>query len=265
MITELHHGDCCEIMPTLPDQSIDLILCDLPFALTANAWDCLIDFPTLWREYKRLRKPNGIIALHASQPFTSLLVVSNLKEFKCEWIWHKNRGSNFANTKHQPMKEHESVCIFYARRGTYNPQLEKRRGRGAERITKPRIRNQESKNYRDFREAYREISTVHRVPGSVQAFAVETGLHPTQKPRELAEYFIETYSHPGDTVMDNCMGSGTTGHAAYLHQRNFIGIERDAEYFAIATKRLRDAQVQATLFSPERIDNAEKQLCLNER
>lgn len=239
----LLRGDCIKLMRDIADGSVDMILCDLPYGITANKWDSVIPFDDLWNVYRRVIKKNGIIALHASQPFTSALVMSNPKMFKHEWIWIKNRGSNFANTVREPMKEHESVLIFSNGKWTYNKQMQQRTGGGLERV-KYSFENQTAKssNYHKFDKPNRNQGEL-RVPSSWQKFNVEVGLHPTQKPVPLLEYLIKTYTNEGDLVLDNCMGSGSTGVACINTGRRFIGIEIDESYYSVAKKRIEDAEV----------------------
>lgn len=233
-------------MPTLPDKSVDMILCDLPYGTTACKWDTIIPFESLWKEFKRLIKDRGVIALTASQPFTSALVMSNPVWFRHEWIWKKDRGSNFANTIREPMKEHESIILFSAGKWIYNPQMQNRKPAGLSRSKYDFSVNTKSDNYREFkREGKRNVGKL-RVPSSVQEFKRETGSHPTQKPVALLEYLIRTYTNEGDLVMDNCAGSGTTGVACINTGRDFILIEKDAGYFAIIEKRIKEAQAQKT-------------------
>ena len=222
---------------SVSDNSIDMILCDLPYGLTANQWDSIIPLDKLWEQYDRITKENAVIALNASQPFTSKLVMSNLPMFRHEWIWIKNRGSNFANTVREPMKEHESVLIFSKGKWTYNKQMQERTSSGLNRIQYEFNHKTESSNYRTFAHTPK-TQGVTRVPSSWQKFNIEVGLHPTQKPVALCEYLIKTYTNEGDVVLDNCMGSGTTGVACLNTKRDFIGIELDTEYFNIAKKRI---------------------------
>ena len=234
----LLQGDCIEVMQnSVSDNSIDMILCDLPYGLTANQWDSIIPLDKLWEQYDRITKENAVIALNASQPFTSKLVMSNLPMFRHEWIWIKNRGSNFANTVREPMKEHESVLIFSKGKWTYNKQMQERTSSGLNRIQYEFNHKTESSNYRTFAHTPK-TQGVTRVPSSWQKFNIEVGLHPTQKPVALCEYLIKTYTNEGDVVLDNCMGSGTTGVACLNTKRDFIGIELDTEYFNIAKKRI---------------------------
>jgi site-specific DNA-methyltransferase (adenine-specific) len=233
---EIIEGDCLEVMREIPDASIDMVLCDLPYGTTSNKWDAVIPFDPLWREYKRLCK--GAIVLTASQPFTSALVMSNPKAFKHEWIWIKNRGSNFANTVREPMKEHESALVFAHGKWTYNKQMQERTGSGGDRVKYGVAFKSQSENYREFEGREHQQLPELRVPSSWQKFNTEVGLHPTQKPVPLFEYLIRTYTDAGQTVLDNTMGSGTTGVACVNTGRSFIGIEKDPGYYAIAAKRL---------------------------
>ena len=235
-------GDCLERMTEIPDGSVDMILCDLPYGTTQNRWDAVIPFNLLWTAYWRVLKQNGVIALTASQPFTSALVMSQPERFKHEWIWIKNRGSNFANTVREPMKEHESILVFSRGKWTYNKQMQERTGGGAERVAYDFAFKTETENYGGFSGKSGNLPEL-RVPSSWQKFNCEVGLHPTQKPVALMEYLVKTYTNPGELVLDNCMGSGTTGIACQNTSRNFIGIEKDEGYFEIARQRIEGAQV----------------------
>ena len=238
----LHHGDCLEVMKQIPDGSVDMVLCDLPYGTTACKWDTIIPFDLLWPTYLRVCKENAAIVLFAGQPFTSLLVSSNLKMFRHEWIWQKNRGSNFANTVREPFKEHEEILVFSRGRWTYNKQMQERTGGGADRVKYGLRWMSQSENYRKFANRETVIQPTLRVPSSVQKFNTEVGLHPTQKPVSLLSYLIKTYSNQGELVLDNCMGSGSTGVACIETERNFIGIEKEDEYFNIAKERIAKAQ-----------------------
>lgn len=238
---QLLQGDCLELMKDIPDGSVDMILCDLPYGMTSNKWDCRINLDLLWEHYWRILKQNGIIALTASQPFTSILVTSQIQRFKHEWIWIKNRGSNFANTVREPMKEHESVLIFSRGKWTYNKQMQERTGGGLSRVQYNVKFESSSSNYREFEGRPANKLPNMRVPSSWQKFNCEVGLHPTQKPVTLLEYLIKTYTNEGDTVLDNCMGSGSTGVACVNTSRKFIGIELDKQYFEIAESRIEES------------------------
>ena len=227
-------------MQGIPDGSVDMVLCDLPYGMTANKWDSQIPLEPLWEQYWRALKENGVIALTASQPFNATVVNSQKKRFRHEWIWIKNRGSNFANTVREPMKEHEAVLIFSRGKWTYNKQMQERTGAGLERVKYGFNKIPNTENYRKFSTVQNKAGKL-RVPSSWQKFNVEVGLHPTQKPVPLLEYLIRTYTNPGETVLDNCMGSGSTGVACANTGRNFIGIELDEKYFHIAKERVVNA------------------------
>lgn len=237
---KLIQGDCLEKFPMIEDKSINLVLTDLPYQITSNKWDTLIPFDDMWSNVLRVGKDNAIYAFTASQPFTSMLVMSNLDMFKHEWIWQKNRGSNFANTVREPFKEHEEVLIFSKGKWTYNKQMQERAESGKGRIKYDFNKVASSDNYREFTRVQNTPQEL-RVPSSVQKFNTETGKHPTQKPVALMEYLIKTYTNEGDTVLDFTMGSGTTGVACANLKRNFIGIEKDPKYFEIACERIKEA------------------------
>lgn len=231
---QLYFGDCLSIMPLLPDQSIDMVLCDLPYGTTQCRWDTQIPLCALWREYRRLCA--GPIVLFAQTPFDKALGASNLKSLRYEWIWEKTNATGHLNAKRAPMKAHENVLVFYDRATTYNPikttghvrKTAKKRGDGSEVYGK---QNLDGVSY----------DSTERYPRSVLTFPSEkqtNNLHPTQKPVALCRYLIETYTNPGDVVLDNCMGSGSTGVACDQSSRRFIGIENDQTYFDIAANRL---------------------------
>ncbi len=237
MDIKLLHGDCLELMKDIPNGSVDMILCDLPYGTTACKWDTIIPFEPLWEQYKRVIKPHGAIVLTATQPFSSSLVFSNIKGFKHEWIWQKEQGVGFQVAKHKPMQEHEHVLVFTANgeRVNYYPikeLLEKTE-------TVKRFGNNGSSDSSPLAYADNRISVYKdRYPTSIKLFKRDKGYHPTQKPIELCEYLIKTYTNEGETVLDNCMGSGTTGVACVNTKRNFIGIELDDKYFEIAKQRI---------------------------
>jgi site-specific DNA-methyltransferase (adenine-specific) len=249
----LLHGDCLDLLPTLETGSIDMVLCDLPYGTTACKWDSVIPFEPLWREYKRVCKPNAAIVLFAVDPFTSALIVSNLAQFKYRWIWKKSKGSNFPQAPNMPLKVAEDIAVFSggvvghvsqagARRMTYNPQGI----RQGTTIVKQGRNTSELRYHRDSHTNHTTGYTckAENYPTVLLEFQSENGFHPTQKPVALMEYLIRTYTNPGDTVLDNTMGSGTTGVACVNTGRQFIGIERDPDYFAIAQRRIADAQSQ---------------------
>lgn len=231
---ELFNGDCLDLMARIPANSVDMVLCDLPYETTRNEWDFEVHLPALWSHYKRICR--GAIVLTSQTPFDKKLGVSNLPMLRYEWIWEKTHPTGHMNAKKAPMKAHENVLVFYSRLPTYNPQ--KTTGHPRKTAVK---RSDTSPNYgkQDFEPI--SYSSTERYPRSVLVFASDkqrSSLHPTQKPVALMEYFIRTYTNPGDVVLDNCMGSGTTGVACLNTGRSFIGIERDAEFFRIAQARI---------------------------
>lgn len=215
-------------------KSIDLVLCDLPYGTTRNKWDKIIDLDKLWEHYNRIIKDNGAIVLFSQQPFSSKLIESNPKMFRYEWIWVKEQGTGFLNAKKMPLKSHENILVFYKKPPVYNPQM--RTG------FKPYKAKQKSagSNYNKSKPVV-TISNGERYPLDVISFKHDgKKLHPTQKPVALLEYLIKTYTNEGGLVLDNCMGSGSTGVAALELDRNFIGIELDKHYFDTATKRIEE-------------------------
>lgn len=227
----------------LPDASVDMILCDLPYAVTQNGWDELIPFAPMWTAFKRVIKPRGAIVLTASQPFTSALVMSNPSMFRYEWIWNKSQGSGFLDANRKPLKAHESVLVFAEERPVYYPQMTF----GQPYISKRRNALTNSKNYGKFG-LVDTISNGERFPVSSLYFPNERTEHPTQKPVELFSYLIRTYTQPGELVLDPCVGSGTTAIAAREEGRQFICGDSSAEYVAIAQKRL-DAPYTPNMFA----------------
>ena len=235
----LYHGDCLIEMNKISDHSIDMILCDLPFGCTENQWDIIIPFDKLWEQYKRIIKDNGAIVLFGNQPFTSLLVTSNLDMFKYSMVWVKNKFSDFLNAKRKPMKINEDILVFYKNQPTYNPQytygLPYKRWNTQKAVDK-------QTNYGKHKENISE-SDGKRLPTTVLKFnRVERPLHPTQKPTDLLQNLIKTYTNENDTVLDNCFGSGSCGIASISLNRNFIGIEKDDEYFELGKNRIQKAQ-----------------------
>lgn len=239
---ELWHGDCLELMNNIPDKSIDLILCDLPYGTTQCKWDTVIPFEPLWNNYSRIVKDNGVIALNCTEPFTSQLITSNIKDFKYKIVWEKSKATNFLNAKKQPLRKYEEVAIFYKKQPTYNPQFTY-----GEAYNKGVRKDQLTGSYGDFRPV--EVkSNGERFPTDILYFKTAESegkvYHPTQKPTALCENMIKTYTNDNDLVLDNCMGSGTTGIAAKRLHRRFIGIETDNTYFNIACKRINSKQIQ---------------------
>ena len=234
----LYHGDCLEVMKTIPDNHIDMVFCDLPYGTTRNSWDVLIPFKELWEQYDRIVKDNGAIILTSQQPFTSQLVMSNIENFRYEWIWDKNKATGHLNAKRMPMKSHENICIFYKKIPIYNPQ--KTTGHKPFNAVNPKSDIPAPKKLRNYGHISTTFgnagTTTDRYPRTIQKFPVVNNdnpikWHPTQKPVELIEYFIKTYSNAGDIILDNCMGSGSTGVACVKTDRKFIGIEKDEKYF----------------------------------
>jgi len=238
MITNvIYNEDCFETFNRIDDKSIDMVLCDLPYGTTACKWDTRIPLEPLWKEYKRIIKDHGAIVLTASQPFTSVLVMSNIKIFKYEWVWEKTRFSNQMLAKIQPLKIHENILVFGDGKVNYYPQDLIR----INQVTKQgkKITDNVGGGNRPT-EYFQEFSNY---PKSVQLVSNETGLHPTQKPVALFEYLIKTYTNEGDTVLDNCAGSGTTGVACQNLNRNYILIEKEPKYCDIILKRLSEYQL----------------------
>lgn len=238
---KLLHGDTLEQMATLPDGSVDMILCDLPYGTTACKWDTVIPFEPLWEQYKRLIKKNGAIVLFASQPFTTVMISSNVEMFHHSWVWNKRFAANYAQAKRSPQKIHEDIVVF-GKTPIYIPQMTKRdkpikKGKNGGAEMYGGVSGLGRKDY--IGKVYDE-----KYPETILNFSSREemrGLHPTQKPVALCEYLIRTYTNEGETVLDNTMGSGTTGVACVNTNRHFIGIERDDKYFAIATKRIDEA------------------------
>ena len=230
---ELLNGDCLELMKNIPDKSIDMILCDLPYGITHNKWDTIIPFDKLWAQYKRIIKDNGAILLFSQMPFGASLIMSNPKMFRYEWIWEKNCPGGFLNAKKMPLRKHENILVFYKHLPTYNPQ-------GLIKLDEPiqekGSANRKGKNYGVADKSF--IRTHTNYPTDIITFSKDSGYHPTQKPVDLLEYLIKTYTNEGDTVLDNCMGSGSTGVACVNTNREFIGMELDEEYFKIACERI---------------------------
>jgi len=236
-MNQVIQGDCLEVMKDIPDKSIDMILCDLPYGTTACKWDTIIPFEPLWEQYKRIIKDNGAIVLTASQPFTSALVMSNVKMFKYEWIWGKGRGTGFQIVRYKPLVSHENVLVFGSGAIKYNPQMRDRE--------KPRVSKNKGTTRQmlvsNGKEYTAEKALDKKYPITELQFSSDDQkgkLHPTQKPVALFEYLIKTYTNEGDLVLDNCAGSGTTGVACKNLNRTFILIEKEQEYIDIINKRL---------------------------
>ena len=244
----LYHGDCLEVMKNIPDTSIDMILCDLPYGTSACKWDSILPFEELWNLYSRIIKDDGAIVLFGSEPFSSCLRMSNLKLYKYDWKWEKYNGANFLNYKYQPVKVHEDIMVFgkmatsFSKKGTmrYYPQMEV--GDSYKGITGRQKNNYNNSTVRcPIKQVFIENNGT-RFPRSIQKFKHDKEkYHPTQKPVSLLEYLIKTYTNEGDTILDNCMGSGSTGVACMNTNRIFIGIEKEEEYFHIAEERIKEA------------------------
>ena len=232
-LNQIIQGDCLDVMKEIPDKSVDMILCDLPYGTTACKWDTIIPFEPLWEQYERIIKDNGAIVLFGSQPFTSKLIISNENLFRYELIWEKTIATNPFLSKKQPMKKHENILIFYKKQPLYNPQYE---------TGKPYTDKGNRQNKRSTQTTMDKKpinNNGYRYPSSVKKFSNGNNgaIHPTQKPILLYEYLIKTYTNEGDTVLDNCMGSGTTCLAAKELNRKFIGIEKEPKYYEIACQR----------------------------
>lgn len=224
-INNVFEGDCLEIMKQLPDKSIDMVLCDLPYGTTQNKWDSVIPLGELWQQYRRIVKDDGAIVLTSQGMFTAELMVSNPKMFRYKWIWEKSKSTNFLNAKKQPLRKHEDVCVFYRRQPVYHPQMI-----DGEPYDKGIRKNQMSGSYGDFQPVHVH-SDGKRYPTDIIYFKTAESegkvFHPTQKLVELGRYFVRTYTNPGDIVLDNTSGSGSFLVAALLEGRNFIGIEKN--------------------------------------
>ena len=251
---KLYHGDCLEVMKQIPDKSVDMILCDLPYGTLSSGWDKIIPVESMWNQYRRIIKDNGAIVLFAQQPFTSLLVSSNIKEFRHNIVWHKDKCSNFIHAKNQPRKTTEDILVF-SKEGSgfvhnsknkciYNPQMTKRKPR------KPTPKTKRSNLLNEVRgescdlESGKDFIPDMSYPENIVYFKTEhkNRYHICQKPQNLLEYLIKTYTDENMTILDNCMGSGSTGVACMNTGRNFIGIELDPQYFEIAERRIKELE-----------------------
>ena len=251
-LDRIYNEDCLEGMKRIPDGSVDCIICDLPYGTTQNKWDSVIPFEPLWEQYHRVCKPNAPIVLFSQQPFTSALVMSNPKMFRYEWIWEKDYGTGFLNAQKMPMKAHENLLVFYNKLPTYNPQMWK-----STPYKKKRHPSAGTENYGKYKVESHDYDSDMRFPKDVVKFQkddefynsnVKQWIHPTQKPVDLLRYLVLTYTNEGDTVLDNCMGSGTTAIACIKERRHFIGFELSKEYFDKAVRRIKAEQAQLTLF-----------------
>ena len=236
---QLRYGDCLELMNDIPDKSIDMILCDLPYGTTRNKWDVVIPFDNLWQQYNRIIKDNGAICLFCDGLFTAHLILSNSRLWRYNLVWDKQRGSDFLNANVKPLKSHEDIAVFYKKKPTYNKQYW---------YSSPYKRTKNgslSDNYGNREAAWSESTDGKRNPLTVLSFPKDGAkAHPTQKPVKLLEWLINTYSNKGDLILDNAMGSGSTGIACANTGRKFIGIELDKHYFEIAERRIAEAAAQ---------------------
>lgn len=239
----LYLGNCLDILKEVEDNSVNMVLCDLPYGTTACSWDSIIPLEPLWEQYNRICKENAAMVFTAAQPFTTILAASNIKNFKYEWIWEKPQGTNPMNAKVMPLKSHENILVFYRKKPTYNPQMwfsTPYSGFSSETSKIGEVYNKAKSKHRDNPEG-------SRYPKTILKFKQEKGLHPTQKPVELMRYLIRTYSNKNDVILDNTMGSGTTGVACVLENRKFIGIEKDEKYFKVAQDRIKNTETTNNL------------------
>ena len=242
---ELWHGDCLDLMSNIQDNSIDCIICDLPYGTTACKWDSIIDLPSMWKEYERVIKPKGAIVLFASEPFATALRWSNINRYRYDWIWNKTHCSNFQAMNYQPGRQHELICVFSKAKAVYTSN-----GNSMNYYPQKTLRDKPTRNGGGLKTCkmlhgnnMEKIDKVYydKHPTSILNFKVvppKKRVHPTQKPEDLIEFLIKSYTQEGDMVLDNCMGSGTTGVACKNLNRNFIGIEKEQKYFDIAKERL---------------------------
>ena len=270
---KIFEDDCLEVMPYIPDASVDMILCDLPYGTTQNKWDSVINLDDLWKEYKRIIKPNGAIVLTSQGVFTAKLILSNESWFRYKIVWIKSKSTNFLNAKKQPLRKHEDICIFYANQPTYHPQMTQ-----GESYDKGIRKDQFTGSYGDFKPRHIKSDGM-RYPNDVifyeehddfvyvkTAEAEGVVYHPTQKPVELGRYLIRTYSNPGDIILDNACGSGSFLVAAAIENRNYIGIEKNqnvalhkvgkTDYIEVSNKRIKEVlnqKLQYSLFSEEEL------------
>jgi DNA methylase N-4/N-6 domain-containing protein len=263
-INQVFEGDCLDLLPNIPDRSIDMILCDLPYGTTRNKWDSVIDLSKLWKEYTRVIKENGVIVLTAQGLFTAKLILSNEEWFRYKLVWIKSKSTNFLNARRQPLRKHEDVCVFYKKSPTYNPQMTE-----GESYDKGVRKDQNTGSYGDFRPRH-VYSEGMRYPNDVLAIEPEEDFiyiktaetegkvyHPTQKPVELGRYLIKTFTNPGDIVLDNACGSGSFLVAAAIEGRKYIGIERntdvmlhkveETDYISVCLERLSQVSMKKEL------------------
>ena len=258
-MVEIKQGDCLELMKQLDDGSIDFIFTDLPYGVVACEWDIIIPFEPLWIQYKRIIKPNGCIALFGNEPFSSHLRLSNIKQYRYDWIWHKNSSGSFTSAKYQPMRYHENISIFYKDKPCYNPQMQAYSESMHKRFKDGEYKKRNENNTTKINNITKLTGSTFylskgKYPESIQYFkSVHNNsgerFHPSQKPLDLLEYLIKTYTNENETVLDNTMGSGSTGVACIRTNRNFIGFELDENYFSIAEKRILEEIDKTSLFN----------------
>lgn len=255
IVNTIFEGDCLKIMKQFPENSIDMVMCDLPYGTTQNKWDSVIPLDKLWKEYQRIVKDDGAIVLTSQGLFTAQLMMSNPKLFKYKWVWEKSKPTNFLNSKKQPLRKHEDICVFYKKQPTYNPQMIE-----GTPYDKGVRKDQLSGSYGDFKPVHVH-SSGERYPTDIVYFKTAECegrvIHPTQKPIELGRYFIRTYSRPGDLILDNTSGSGSFLVSALLEGRNFIGIEKNTEIALF-----KESDIDYIVESKQRLLSAWKSLSL---
>lgn len=243
---QLYLGDCLEVLPDIADGSVDMVLVDLPYGTTDCKWDAVIPYDKLWAQYNRVCKENAAVVMTAQSPFDKVLGVSNIQNLRYEWIWIKNQATGFMNAKKMPLKAHENILVFYRKLPTFNPQF----NAGTPYRSVKSLKHFEGSVYgkTGCRDGYEQVNSGTRCPQTELHFDVEVGLHPTQKPTPLMEYLIKTYTNPGELVLDNTMGSGTTGVACMRSGRRFVGMESDQEHFAVSEMRISREFSQLRMF-----------------
>jgi site-specific DNA-methyltransferase (adenine-specific)/modification methylase len=251
-INNIFEDDCLDIMPHLPTHSVDMVLCDLPYGTTQNKWDSIIPLDKLWEQYERVVKPNGAVVLTSQGIFTAKLILSNERNFKYKIIWEKSKPTNFLNSKKQPLRKHEDICVFYNKFPTYNPQMQ-----AGKAYSKGVRKNQFTGSYGNFKPVLVESKSGLRYPTDIVYFKTPesegcgTVWHPTQKPVELGRYLIKTFTNPGDVVLDNASGSGSFLLAAILEGRNFVGIEKNQD-----ARLFKDEEIDLIEVSKKRLEDA---------
>lgn len=251
LLNKIHHADCIDFMPNIPDKSVDLIICDLPYGTTQNEWDTIIPFDKFWEGVERIIKDNGAILLFAQAPFDKVLACSNLKLFRYEWIWEKTQATGFLNAEKMPMKAHENILVFYKKLPTYNPI--KTKGHKKESKAESKAKCKMSTTYGKQLHV-KDYCSTERYPRSVLKFPTDKQfeqLHPTQKPVALNEYLMKTYSNEGDIVADLCSGSGTVAVGAIRTKRKFICVEKNKNFFEVSQIRVKKYMGEVGLFSKE--------------